>query len=199
MPFIKATHNEMDSYLLDVQNNLLSTWLAIHDEVDLMIDFNIAKPIMKKVTAISHLKKEINKISAVPYINFIFDTEWDEFGSFTAGKNFGASTDIPKDRTENNAYREYKRFKELITTGKVTEVKAEKPTLDKPEKVTTTKTPSIKIKDERAFDLLLQIIDLLPDGNTQINFQLSDGKLLKNNRLVDIAMFEKAFKECAAE
>lgn len=189
----------MDSYLLDVQNNLLSTWLAIHDEVDLMIDFNIAKPIMKKVTAISHLKKEINKISAVPYINFIFDTEWDEFGSFTAGKNFGASTDIPKDRTENNAYKEYNRLKELITTGKVTEVKAEKPTLDKPEKVTTTKTPSIKIKDERAFDLLLQIIDLLPDGNTQINFQLSDGKLLKNNRLVDIAMFEKAFKECAAE
>ena len=199
MPFIKATHNDMDSYLLDVQNNLLSTWLAIHDEVDLMIDFNIAKPIMKKVTAISHLKKEINKISAVPYINFIFDTEWDEFGSFTAGKNFGASTDIPKDRMENNAYKEYKRLKELITTGKVTEVKAEKPTLDKPEKVTTTKTPSIKIKDERAFDLLLQIIDLLPDGNTQINFQLSDGKLLKNNRLVDIAMFEKAFKECAAE
>lgn len=199
MPFIKATHNDMDSYLLDVQNNLLSTWLAIHDEVDLMIDFNLAKPIMKKVTAISHLKKEVNKISAVPYINFIFDTEWDEFGSFTAGKNFGLSTDIPKDRKENIEYNEYKRLKELITTGKVSEVKAEKPTLDIPEKVTTTKTPSIKIKDEKAFDLLLQIIDLLPDGDTQINFQLGDGKLLKNNRLVDITPFEKAFKECAAE
>ena len=199
MPFIKATYNDMDSYLLDVQNNLLSTWLAIHDEVDLMIDFNLAKPIMKKVTAISHLKKEVNKISAVPYINFIFDTEWDEFGSFTAGKNFGASTNIPKDRDENNAYKEYERLKELITTGKISEVKAEKPALDIPEKVTTTKTPSIKIKDEKAFDLLLQIIDLLPDGDTQINFQLGDGKLLKNNRLVDITPFEKAFKECAAE
>lgn len=195
MPFIKPTHNEMDSYLLDVQNNLLSTWLAIHDEVDLMIDFNLAKPIMKKVTAISHLKKEINKISAVPYINFIFDTEWDDFGSFTAGKNFGSSTDIPKDRQENNQYKEYKRLKELITTGKVTEVKADKPIVDV--KVSKQKAPEIVIKDDKAFDLLLQIIDLLPDGDTQINFKLGNGKQLKSNRLVDITLFEKAFKECA--
>ena len=196
MAFITARHNDMDSYLLEVQNNMLSTWLAIHDEVDLMIDFNLAKPIMKKVTALSHLKKEINKISAVPYINFIFDTEFDDFGSFTAGKNFGMSTDIPKDREENNELKEYKRLKDLIVNGQVTEV--EKPVTEKvkPE----TKEPSIPtftIKDSKTFDLLLQIINLLPDGNTQIQFKLSNGKTLANNRLVDITLFEKAFINCS--
>lgn len=192
MGLIKATRNEMQDYLLDVQNLTLATWLTIHDEVDLIVDFNLAKPVMRQATIIGHCKKEIDILSPVPYINFIFDVEFDDTGSFTATSNLGNSNDIPTSPRENKALKEYKELIERIkntTTEKVETKKVEK---TKPEKVGDTSNTFV-IQDSLIMNLLIDMIDLMPDGESEIRIKLSSGKILTYKRKVDLSNFKVAF------
>ncbi len=70
----------------DIQQDQLTVWLSIHDEIDLTVNTRLMKPIMLEVNKIAELRQVFSSMN-MPYLAFFLDNEYDDFGSFTASKN----------------------------------------------------------------------------------------------------------------
>ena len=210
MSFVKPLYKKPDDYLQDVQNDVIIPWLAVHDELDFVIDYNLLIPVMKKITRIAHCKEEWSKLSSIPYVNFLFDTEYDPWGSFTARsalKDDQESVALAKDAKELYWKKQYIQYREQSKSEPRSENKISVASSSNELNTSDVKYMSegevitkpvlggtFRISDEKAFNLLLDIIDMLPDGDTEILFTLGDGRVLTNGRRVNISNFVTAFE-----
>ena len=100
-----------EQYLKEVNQDLLIPVLTIHDEVNLIINKHLVKPLLKKIISIGAAKNVINSFG-IPYMNFLYDAEYDStHGTFT-GEGFefvdGYSPyQIPKSKLEHKAYKDF--------------------------------------------------------------------------------------------
>lgn len=76
----------INHFLREVQQDQMSIWLSIHDEIDLTVNTRLMKPILVNVNKITELRP-IFKSFNMPYLSFYMDNEYDEYGSFTASEN----------------------------------------------------------------------------------------------------------------
>jgi len=83
MGFKRSKYKTVDDYKKSVQQDMVVLVNTVHDEIDYLIDGKLLKPILKKVSNISTLKKTINKLG-LPYLNFLFDIEFDKYNSWTS-------------------------------------------------------------------------------------------------------------------
>lgn len=88
----KKTDKDMKWFIRNVHQDVAWNFLSIHDESDLVVDDNILAPVVNKINKVSSLKYLIDTFGGRSYINFIFDNEYDPYGSFTATKKFVSST-----------------------------------------------------------------------------------------------------------
>ena len=86
MPLID-TSKTWDDYLVGLHQDMLVNFLSVHDEVVVLVDKHLAQSIMTNCVKIAQLDKIFDKVG-VPYITFKFDIEYDEWGSYTAHKQF---------------------------------------------------------------------------------------------------------------
>ena len=100
MKFKKTSHS-IEDFKADKRFNLLLPILAIHDEVDFLIDSNLLHPILNRLDHIAKVRHIFDKVG-FKYLPFQFDYEFD-----LANKTF-----LPLDSyTPFSAYVEYLRNK----------------------------------------------------------------------------------------
>lgn len=73
-------------FLRDVHNEMVVLNASIHDEIDYVINKRLLKPILLNMNKMAELRSPFSSFK-MPYLNFYFDNEYDDFGSFTASKN----------------------------------------------------------------------------------------------------------------
>ncbi len=103
MSLIPAKFDNVDAYLVRTHTDYINTWASVHDECDFTVPKFLRDAVMKKVSGIASLKDLLDKYK-LPGISMSYDIEWDNYGSWTAGK----STDIyiyPKNREELKFYK----------------------------------------------------------------------------------------------
>lgn len=85
MPLIN-TNKTMDEVIRDNHFDMVTIWGSIHDEVDLLVDTHLFKPILLNLNIIAELRKIFSKFG-IEFISFFMDNEYDDYGSFTASVN----------------------------------------------------------------------------------------------------------------
>lgn len=83
----KADGRGLDWYKRNVHQDMAALFLSIHDEVDLVVDRFLLKAIMVELSKVAESKWIFDRFG-FPYINFYFDNEFDQWGSFTATGGF---------------------------------------------------------------------------------------------------------------
>lgn len=84
---VPESQQSLEWYKRNIHQDYASLFLCVHDESDLLVDRTLMKPIMLKVSRISENKQLFDKVG-LPYVNFYFDNEYDQWGSFTASGAF---------------------------------------------------------------------------------------------------------------
>lgn len=110
--FVKSKYKKIDDYKKSVQQDMVVFVNTVHDEIDYIVDDYLLKPLLKKVTEISTLKKTINKLG-IPYLNFLFDIEYDKYNSWTSSTALDIYQ-VTRNQDELNSFRKYQSIKETI-------------------------------------------------------------------------------------
>jgi len=110
--FKKAKYKSIDDYKKSIQQDMLVFVNTVHDEIDYLVDNYLLKALLKKLSEISTLKKTINKLG-VPYLNFLFDIEYDKYGSWTS-KTALDVYQVTRNQEELDALKKYQSIKEGI-------------------------------------------------------------------------------------
>ena len=119
MGFKKSKYKTIDDYKKSVQQDMLVFVNTVHDEIDYMVDNYLLKALLKKLSEISTLKKTINKLG-IPYLNFLFDIEYDKYGSWTS-KTALDIYQVTRNKKELEAFKKYQSIKEGNTKETVEE------------------------------------------------------------------------------
>lgn len=106
--FVKTSKDEV---LRDLQQNMLIPFHTIHDEIDLIVDSNLAYGIMSNCAMLASAK-DIWDILGTGYIDYIFDVEYDKDGSWTPNSSFDIYTDTHSD-TETQFKSQYESVKDI--------------------------------------------------------------------------------------
>lgn len=85
MPLV-GVDKTIDEVIRDNHFDMVVIWGSIHDEVDLLVDSYLFKPILLNLNIIAELRKIFAKFG-IEFISFFMDNEYDKFGSFTASTN----------------------------------------------------------------------------------------------------------------
>ena len=83
----KADDPGLDWYRRNVHQDMASLFLSVHDEADLVVDRHLLKPVMVGLNKVAEAKMLFDRFG-LPFINFYFDNEYDDWGSFTASGGF---------------------------------------------------------------------------------------------------------------
>jgi hypothetical protein len=80
--FIEAKYTKPKDYLLNIQQDILIPYTTVHDEVDIGVEDYLLQPLLKKVIDKFTAKKIIDSFK-MPYLNFLYDTEFSNTGSWS--------------------------------------------------------------------------------------------------------------------
>lgn len=108
--FVKAKYKNVDDYKKSVQQDMLVFVNTVHDEIDYLVDGYLLKALLKKLSEISTLKKTINKLG-IPYLNFLFDIEYDKYNSWTS-KTALDIYQVTRNQAEFNSFKKYQSIRE---------------------------------------------------------------------------------------
>jgi len=108
--FVKSKYKRIDDYKKSVQQDMLVFVNTVHDEVDYMVDNYLLKSLLKKLAEISTLKKTINKLG-IPYLNFLFDIEYDKYNSWTS-KTALDVYQVTRNEDELDSFKKYQSIRE---------------------------------------------------------------------------------------
>ena len=108
--FIKSKYKNVDDYKKSIQQDMLVFINTVHDEIDYIVDGYLLKGLLKKLSEISTLKKTINKLG-IPYLNFLFDIEYDKYNSWTSKTSLDVYQ-VARNEAELKALRKYQSIKE---------------------------------------------------------------------------------------
>lgn len=108
--FVKSKYKKTDDYKKSVQQDMLVFVNTVHDEIDYMVDSYLIKSLLKKLSEISTLKKTINKLG-IPYLNFLFDIEYDKYNSWTS-KTALDIYQVTRNEAEYNSFKKYQSIRE---------------------------------------------------------------------------------------
>ena len=87
MSFIKAKHETLDQYLCNLQQDLVVNSNTVHDEVDLVIEDYLLKPLLKKLISKMTAKNIMDRFG-LPYMNFLYDTEFNPKSGAFSGEGY---------------------------------------------------------------------------------------------------------------
>ena len=107
MGLIKSKSKNLEFYLRRIKTETANMILTVHDEIDYLADFSILNVLTKKMSLYLDISEYYRKY-AVPYIRYLFDIEYDEWGAWTAGKSIDVYQ-MPISREENDAIKAYKQ------------------------------------------------------------------------------------------
>lgn len=182
MGLISPKSNDLSFYIRGVRTETSHIILTVHDEIDYIADNSILKPLTKKLSQFLDISSYYKRFK-VPYIRYLFDVEYDEFGAWTAGKAIDVYKE-PLNKEEHTAIKAYKEALAILK-GSVAESKEESSeTLDK----IKVDFINVDIKTEE----FVSELEKLPEGNTILRVKISDKKSLKfykkleQNALLDL-------------
>lgn len=108
--FKKAKYKKLDDYKKSIQQDMLVFVNTVHDEIDYLVDNYLLKSLLKKLAEVSTLKKTINKLG-IPYLNFLFDIEYDKYNSWTSSTALDIYQ-VARNQAEYNSFKKYQSIKE---------------------------------------------------------------------------------------
>ena len=82
------TNKSLEDFLAGVHQDYYSNFLNVHDEADYIVDEHVMRPLLVHINKISENKVLFDSLCKMPFINFKFDNEYDDHGSFTASRAF---------------------------------------------------------------------------------------------------------------
>jgi len=84
---VKANYDNVEEYLKSVQQDIVVPVNTVHDEINYGVEIFLIKPILKKIIEKFTAKSLVDGFG-YPYMNFLFDTEYNkDTGAFT-GEGF---------------------------------------------------------------------------------------------------------------
>ena len=175
--FVTVSDKTVADYARNIQQDLLIPFLTVHDEYDALIDKKLFKPLVKKAVEIGSCKFLIDKVG-LPYLNFLFDCEYDPWNTWSAYKSTDVYT-IPQSKEEHYWFRVWKQ-EEGSTKTKPAETSKIEPKVDISEVVFQESILRDKLDD------FLAALEQAQDDNTHIRVVMSDGSALIYSRKVDI-------------
>ena len=173
MSIIKPKHANAHEYLREIQNDVLILFCTVHDEIDVIVDTKLLKPVMKKLADISSCKKVMDKVG-YPYLNFVFDVEFSSKDSSWTAKDSIDIYSVPNSAYEHNLQKE---FYELLSecSPKVADTVEQ----------TSGEDDYFEISVDKLSNKLLSKLDGLPDGDVVIIVSTKEGSF-EYDRKVDI-------------
>jgi hypothetical protein len=168
MGLVASKSKKLDYYLRRIRTETVHIVLTVHDEIDYLADFSILKPLTKKLSQALDISEYYKKYN-VPFIRYLFDIEYDEWGAWTAGKAVDVYS-LPVSREENTAYNSYKEAVDILK-GSVSEANTESDIIPLM-KVDFTST-DIKVEE------FVARLEKLPEGKTVFKVKVSEKKSLK--------------------
>jgi hypothetical protein len=157
MGLIPAKSKDVNYYIRRVKTEMAHTFLTVHDEIDFVADRSILFALCKRMSQLLDISKYYAKYN-VPYIRYLFDVEYDNWGAWTASESIKVYSS-PLTREENEAIKEYK------ASIKFSENNAE----PEEEEVVEETEISIKLADLLwTSEELISALEKLPQGNTTL-------------------------------
>ncbi|EJF05913.1 hypothetical protein ThvES_00020250 [Thiovulum sp. ES] len=176
MAFIPSKYKTVSQALRDVQSDIVVPFLTVHDEVDFLVDFNIHKPLLKKMVDIGHNKAITDKLG-MPYINMLFDVEYSKDGSWIPDSSFDPYH-YPYSEYEDIEQRQYhKVFTDI--RGTVTNTQEELSTSKHENPIIIIASDISKLED------FLEEAQATRNGNHPLKVQFKDGNSFTYSRLID--------------
>jgi len=186
--FVKAKYNDIDMYKRDVQQDLFIPFNTVHDEIDYLIDSNMFKPLLKKIINISALKKVMGKLK-LPYINILFDVEYDEYNSWTAKKDI----DIYQVALHEEEHKWRKKYQDLYSklSQKRSDTNKKEPLKSSSkENQVSSNIIELVLPEKEMTEELLEKIQKSSEGNIRLGVNVN-GDIMWYSKLIN----EKVVKE----
>lgn len=178
--FKKAKYRKLDDYKKSIQQDMIVFINTVHDEIDYLVDDYLLKALLKKLTEISTLKKTINKLG-IPYLNFLFDIEYDKYNSWTSSTALDIYR-VTRNQAEYDSLKKYQAIKE----GKEDEVIKED--IDEIEEIEEI------ILDEDSVDIekLVEAIDSsVLKGDVRLGIRINGNEIMYYKNLVNKKLITK--------
>lgn len=170
MGLVKAKSKKLSFFQRRIQSETAHMILTVHDEIDYLTDFSILKPLTKKLSQYLDISVYYKKFN-VPYIRYLFDIEYDEWGAWTAGKSVDVYQ-MPISREEKIAIDAYTEAVTLLK-GSVAE-EQEKTDIIRDLKIDfTSENNNLSVED------FVAKLENLPCGATTLRVKVSEKKCLK--------------------
>ena len=160
-----------------IHQDYMVNFLSIHDETVQISDKFLFKPIMRQFVKIAELPQIFSK-TQIPFIQFKFDVEYDEWGSYTSNNKF----EVYEYDVETLKLLKEKGFSKNNVDQNVQNVKKDKKKQRETISVTITEEDTDKIRR----------IDSVKSGNVELYVFFNDEKY-KYERLVDIDEIKTLF------
>lgn len=119
MPLLETDIMDINTHARNMKCEMSSTFLTIHDEGDFICDRAILYPLTKKMSTLLDISEYYRK-GWHKFIRYLFDVEYDEWGSFTALKSIPVYEE-PINRAEHEAIKLYKEGLKLVSKSYKTE------------------------------------------------------------------------------
>lgn len=177
--FINPSRKNKSDYLIGVQQDLVVELNTVHDEVNLGVEGFLVNPFLKKLISKMTAKKIIDKFG-FPYMNFLFDSEYNTKTGAMTGEGFEAVEEFspyeyPKSAKEHKAHI---KFKEVI--AKLEGVKTERTKKILLIKQEVLEAKGVKLKDlpkyatKRGYILKLEVQGKTYTYKDQVNAKLAN-------------------------
>ena len=168
MGLVKSKSKNLDFFTRRIKTEVGHMILTVHDEIDYLTDYSFLKPLTKKFSQYLDISAYYKKFN-VPFIRYLFDIEFDEWGSWTAGKSVDVYQ-MPISREEKIALDSYKEAVTILK-GSVS-VEEEKTDIIRDLKIDFTNTT---ITSEE----FVAKLENIPCGVTTLRVKVSEKKCLK--------------------